>query len=200
MPPRTSLHSRPHVRAPTAAYLRTWLRANHATSSGAWIVYPLKGTAEDAPAWSDIVDELLSFGWIDSTAGKAEGGWKKLWACPRRAGSPWSKINRAKIAKLEEDGKMEEPGLEAVRRAREDGSWDRLASAWDGTVPGELERAFARYPGSREQFEGFPPGAKRILLERIAEAKRDETKERRADAIAEAAARGERWGFGGGKG
>ncbi|MFN3388378.1 MAG: YdeI/OmpD-associated family protein [Allosphingosinicella sp.] len=60
-----------------------------------------------------------------------------------------------------------------------------------GTPP-ELAAALAASPAARAQYDAFPPGARRDYDEWIAEAKRPETREKRAAQAAEWLAEGKR--------
>ena len=52
--------------------------------------------------------------------------------------------------------------------------------------------AFARHDDSRKNFDGFPPGVRKQILEWIYSAKRDETRAKRVEESARLAARNER--------
>jgi uncharacterized protein YdeI (YjbR/CyaY-like superfamily) len=43
---------------------------------------------------------------------------------PRRPRSKWSQINRLKVGKLIEEGRMKLAGLREVKRAKADGRWE----------------------------------------------------------------------------
>ena len=47
-------------------------------------------------------------------------------------------------------------------------------------VPAELERALARSPKAKAEFDKFPPSHRREVIGYIIEAKKPETRERRA--------------------
>ena len=59
-------------------------------------------------------------------------------------------------------------------------------------MPDDLQRGFARHAGSRAQWDGFPPGVRKQILEWIYSAKREETRAKRVEETASLAARGER--------
>jgi uncharacterized protein YdeI (YjbR/CyaY-like superfamily) len=52
-------------------------------------------------------------------------------------------------------------------------------------VPIELKRALARSPGAKAEFEKLPPSHKREVIGYIIEAKKPETRERRAAKTAD---------------
>ncbi|TWH75757.1 YdeI/OmpD-associated family protein [Modestobacter roseus] len=115
-----------------------------------------------------------------------------LWFSPRQAGSAWSRPNKQRIAELEEAGLLTPSGRATVERARADGSWSRLDEVEDLVVPADLSAAFDAIPEAREQWAGFPPSARRAILEWIVQARRPETRARRVAETARLAARGER--------
>jgi uncharacterized protein YdeI (YjbR/CyaY-like superfamily) len=83
-------------------------------------------------------------------------------------------------------------GRAVVEAARADGSWTLLDLVEDLVVPDDLAAALDAHPGARRQWEGFPPSARRGILEWIVQAKRDATRRQRVATTAELAARGER--------
>ena len=170
----------------------TWLDGNHATSTGVWLVMWKKATGRQVVTYEVAVIEALRFGWVDSLARALDAERSMLWFSPRKPGSGWSRPNKERIAKLEGDGRMHPAGDAVLAAARADGSWTLLDDVEALVVPPDLEAAFARHPGARDRWDGFPRSARRAILEWIVQAKRPETRQRRIDETAERAARGER--------
>jgi len=173
------------------AELRAWLSANHSRTASIWLVTWKKHTPHHVP-YSEVVDEALCFGWIDSQPKLLDADRSMLRLSPRKPGSGWSKVNKDKIESLTRAGLMAEPGLEKIAAAKRDGSWSRLDAANADTLPSDLVAAFARYPGAAENFAVFPPSARRAILEWISLAKRPETRAARIEETASLAAKGER--------
>ena len=169
---------------------RTWLVANHDSSSGVWVVYPKKSAGLTWPQYEDLILEALCFGWIDGTLRPVDAARTSLYFCPRRKGSIWAATNKARVEQLSAQGRMHPAGLAAIERARADGSWTVLDRSEALIPPDELVRAFARHPGSAEQFEAFPASARKQLIYRVDSAKRPDTRQRRADEIARLAQQG----------
>ena len=95
--------------------LRDWLMVNHATSKEAWItINRSKQPREDAIPYVDMVEELLCFGWIDSTVKRLPDGRNAQRISPRRKGSHWTKLNLERCANLSAKGLMTEAGLHAM--------------------------------------------------------------------------------------
>jgi uncharacterized protein YdeI (YjbR/CyaY-like superfamily) len=171
---------------------RTWLREHHNASSGVWVITYKKSARLPGPTYEDLVLEALCFGWIDSRPGRVDDQRTKLYLSPRRRGSGWSASNKDRIAALTEQGLMTPAGQAVIDAAIADGSWNRLDASNSLEIPRELGAAFRRYPGSRRHFDGFPASVRRQLIFAVTDAKRDDTRCRRAEEIASKAQQGER--------
>jgi uncharacterized protein YdeI (YjbR/CyaY-like superfamily) len=101
-----------------------WLAEHHAEAQEVWIKIAKKGSGVESVSHDEAVEVALRYGWIDSQArGVDEDFWVQRFT-PRRAGSPWSKINRERATRLIERGEMQPAGLREVERAKADGRWD----------------------------------------------------------------------------
>lgn len=115
-----------------------------------------------------------------------------MWFAPRRKGSVWTRINKSRIARLEEAGLMEPAGAAAVATAKETGAWTLMDPVEDRIVPDDLAAAFDLHRGSREHWDSWSPSAQKLILTWIVLAKKPETRAARVATTAEKAARGER--------
>jgi uncharacterized protein YdeI (YjbR/CyaY-like superfamily) len=168
----------------TAAEWRAWLAENGERAQGVWLVQYKPRTGKPAIGYEEAVCEALCFGWIDATYRRIDDERGALWWSPRRKGSLWARTNKARVERLEAEGRMTDAGRAAIERARADGSWTLLEPVEDLVVPDDLAAAFADRAGAREQWESFPPTAQRAYLLWIYTAKRAAT---RADRVAETA-------------
>jgi uncharacterized protein YdeI (YjbR/CyaY-like superfamily) len=167
--------------------LHTWLLEHHDDSPGCWLVTWKKGRGPYVP-WTELVRELLCFGWIDSRGQRVDDDRTSLLVTPRRPGSGWSKVNKAHLEVLLREGRMHAAGLAAVERAKADGSWTRLDAVETLVEPEDLRAALDAVPAARAAFDAFPPSARRALLEWIGTAKREQTRASRiASTVTEAA-------------
>ena len=180
------------VHPETRAEWRAWLEANHERREGVWLV-SWRSAAGDRPrlTYEDQIGEALCFGWVDAVVNTIDAQRTSIWMSPRRRGSGWSRPNKLRVAQLEADGLMQESGRRVIEAAQADGSWAMYDAAEDGIVADDLAAAFEVVPGSRERFDGFTKGSRKVMLAWLAQAKRPETRAARAVAIAEAAGRGE---------
>lgn len=162
---------------------RKWLKVNHKVKENVWLIQYRKETGKATISWSEAVDEALCFGWIDGTRRTIDDERFTQFFSKRKPGSTWSKINKEKIVKLAEAGKMTPAGLEVIERAKQNGSWTILDEVEELTIPKELEAAFKNHKGSKEFFMSLSKSAKKMMLHRVALAKRDETKQKRVTEI-----------------
>ena len=171
---------------------RAWLAAHHTQPDGVWTVRYKKGAGRPTLTVRDLVEEALCVGWIDSLPRRLDAERTMLYVAPRKAGSNWSGLNKRYVADLTARGLMRPAGLAAVERAQADGSWTALDEVEKLVVPDDLAAAFDTHPGSRAEWDAFPPSARRGILEWILNAKRPTTRQRRLDETARLAAQGER--------
>lgn len=169
---------------------RQWLVEHHETETGIWLVFD-KGPGRKLQ-WSDVVKEALCFGWIDGRANKVSDTQSKIYVSKRKPKGMWSKVNKAHVENLIAAGLMMPAGLAAIERAKENGAWDILNNSDNLILPPELESEFAKHPVARENFEGFAPSSKRLLLHWIYDAKTDATRQKRVTQTVESAERGEK--------
>ena len=168
-----------------------WLREHHRQPRGVWLVN-MRRAADQAFSYEDSVLEALRYGWVDSTVRGVDEDRSMMWFAPRRKGSVWTRINKGRIARLEEAGLMEPAGAAAVATAKETGTWTLMDPVEDRIVPDDLAAAFDRHPGAREHWESWSPSAQKLILTWIVLAKKPETRAARVATTAEKAARGEK--------
>ncbi|GAA5123183.1 YdeI/OmpD-associated family protein [Alloalcanivorax gelatiniphagus] len=167
----------------------TWLREHHTRPTGVWVVSPR--TATDRPfSYEEAVLEALRYGWVDSTVKPVDERRSMQWFAPRRAGSMWTRINKGRVARLEEAGLMEPAGAAAVADAKKTGMWTLMDDVEDGVVPDDLAAAFDRFPGSRAHWDSWSASAQKMILTWIVLARRPETRAARVETTAEQAAQG----------
>jgi len=174
------------------AQWRAWLSDQHAVASGVWLCSWKAVTGRVACPYPDQVEEAICFGWIDSTASTLDEDRSLQLFTPRRPKSSWTRLNRRRVADMEAAGLMTEAGRAAVEIAQHNGWWAIYDQVEDLIEPPELVLALDADPAARASWDGFPPGARKMMLWWVVSAAKAETKARRAATIAERAARGER--------
>ncbi|MBM4407140.1 MAG: hypothetical protein FJ038_00735 [Chloroflexi bacterium] len=185
----STLDAAPQIQFDGRDEWRAWLEANHATSGGVWVATWRSSTGRPRLEYEPAIEEAFCFGWVDGQGGTVDANRGKLYFAPRRRGSPWATSNKGRVERLLAAGRMAPSGIAAVERAKADGSWTVFDSAARLEEPPELIASLDARPHARDHWNGFTVSVRRMSLEYIALAKRPETRQRRADAIAEAAAR-----------
>jgi uncharacterized protein YdeI (YjbR/CyaY-like superfamily) len=179
---------RPKLHVSSGAELREWLAANHDSSDGVWLVTYRKGTSGPYLDMAAIIDELLAYGWIDSSQKRFDDERSQLQITPRKTRSNWSKRNKDRVERLLAAGRMAAPGLALVEHAKRTGTWSALDGVERLEEPDDLRAALDREPAARRHWDQFPPSSRRAILEWIVTAKREATRARRVSETVELAA------------
>ena len=172
----------------TRAAWRAWLEQHHRQSDGVWLVSYKKATGKALFDYDEAVEEALCFGWIDSKPNKLDDERAMLWFAPRKAGTGWSRLNKARAEKMIAAGQMMPAGLAKIAAAKQDGSWGALDAIEELAIPAELDLALNANPIAAQYFQAFPRSVKRAILEWIANAKKPETRAKRIEETARLAA------------
>lgn len=166
---------------------RKWLEKNHLSVQAVWLVLYKKTSNKASIIWSDAVEEALCFGWIDSKKVSIDNERSHQFFSKRKAKSTWSKINKAKIARLIASGQMAEEGYNSIEIAKQNGSWTILDEVEALKIPKDLDKSFKAKPGSKDYFLSLSKSVKKMMLQWIILAKRPETRQKRIDEIADLA-------------
>jgi uncharacterized protein YdeI (YjbR/CyaY-like superfamily) len=192
MPKSTRLDRLEDVHPKTRAEWRAWLQRNHLQAESVWIVTYKASSGKPRLTIDDIVEEAIAFGWIDSLPRRVDAERTKLMISPRKPGSAWSAINKARAERMIERGQMTPSGFAKIDAAKQSGGWSKLDAVEALKLPADLQVAFDRHPGAATAFSGFPRSARRGILEWIEQAKQSETRNRRVEETARLAAEGVR--------
>jgi len=168
---------------------RDWLAENHAISDGVWLVYYKKDTGKPTVTYDEAVEEALCFGWIDSVPNKLDSERYKQLFSPRNAKSPWSKLNKERVARLLEDELITEAGLAKIDVAKQNGFWTIYDPVEALEIPEDLQQALAANSVAEGYFRAFAPTYKKGILWWIISAKRPETRQKRIDKTVAMAAK-----------
>ncbi len=177
---------------PDLAAWQAWLAVEHGRAAPIWLVLQKGGGGLRQEA---AIEEALCWGWIDSLPRKLdERRWMLLFSS-RKPGSPWSRVNKARVEAMLAAGRMRPPGLARLAAARADGSWDVYEVAETLVEPPDLQAALDGWPGARAAWDGFAPSARKGILWWVASAKTPATRAKRVAEVARLAAIGLRANF-----
>ncbi len=169
-----------------------WLARNHSGKKAVWLIIYHKENPTPSITYPEAVDEALCWGWVDSKPNKRDEESFYQYFSARNPKSNWSKVNKEKVERLLAENRMQPAGLAMIEQARTSGTWDALNEVEDGIIPDDLQAAFAKYPGSEENFHSFPRFTRRSILEWIFNAKRPATRAKRVEETASLAAENKR--------
>lgn len=123
---------------------RRWLQQNHADRDCCWVICSRGRPVEGKLAYIDAVEEALCFGWIDSTTGNIDGRFCNRFG-PRRKGSHWTELNKARVRRLERLGLMTDAGRAVLPDMDEVPPTDANMARWFRQHP-DMEQRFMSYP------------------------------------------------------
>lgn len=177
-----------------AVAFEAWLRDNHQSCDGFWMHFAKKGASRTSVTYAEAVDLSLCYGWIDGQAKSLDEESYLQRFTPRRARSIWSKINREKVARLIETGRMQPAGLAEVERAKSDGRWEQAYDSPSTSRPPEdLLAELAKNPAAAASFETLNASNRYAILWRLQTAKKPETRKNRMEKILGMLERGEKF-------
>ncbi len=176
-----------------AAGFAEWIAAHHASCDGVWLRIAKKASGLASITYHEALDEALAWGWIDGIRRSFDDATFVQRFTPRRAKSVWSQINREKVAVLVEAGRMREPGMREVERAKADGRWDAAyAPQRNLEPPDDLRAALAKNKKASASFETLNAVNRYAVIRRVLMAKKPETRERKIREFVAMLARGGR--------
>jgi uncharacterized protein YdeI (YjbR/CyaY-like superfamily) len=142
---------------------RSWLAANHASANEIWLVQYKKHTGKPSIPYGDAVEEALCYGWIDSIAKYLDEERSAQRYTPRRKNSNLSELNKERIRRMIELGKMTEAGLNSILQY--------LEYTADGKpvvvlfkMPTDILTELKSDPQVWQNFENFPEYYKHIRI------------------------------------
>jgi uncharacterized protein YdeI (YjbR/CyaY-like superfamily) len=164
---------------------------NHTRVEAVWLVTYRKSAPAKYITTDQVLDELVSFGWIDGIRRKVDDERTMQLISPRRT-KPWARSYKVRAERLIAAGRMDQAGLDSVEAARASGAWDEMNDVDDLVVPDDLREALNAIPPALEVFDAFPPSVTRNILRWIAAAKTATTRTKRITATVEEARQGRR--------
>jgi uncharacterized protein YdeI (YjbR/CyaY-like superfamily) len=178
--------------AATREEWRDWLARHHEEASEIWLVSYRKAVGKPGVAYNDAVEEALCFGWIDSTRKRFDDESSAQRYTPRRPGSSFSQINKERLARMIDRGRVAPAVLAALTDSEDDIRPESFR------VPADIEVALRSEPEAWRHWESWPPGYRRIRAAYVDSARdRDHGEFRkRLDNLVRKTAAGKQFGYG----
>jgi uncharacterized protein YdeI (YjbR/CyaY-like superfamily) len=160
---------------------REWLGENHATQDEVWLIYFKGQNAKMQVSYEESVEEALCFGWIDSVIQKIDDEKYVRKFTPRRNSSRWSALNRRRVARMIQEGKMTEAGLAvlSVTDEKDDNGQTAERAELHRIPPPFLVRRLKQNKPAWDNFQALAPSYRRNYIGWICAAKTEETRDRR---------------------
>lgn len=177
----------------TPAKFRAWLEQHHEDRRELWVGFYKKSSGRPSITWQEAVDEALCFGWIDGIRKSVDDDSYANRFTPRTSKSTWSAVNIARAKELQRLGRMHPAGLKAfAARADERSAIYSYEQRHGASLEPEQELRLRRNAKAWQFFQAQPPSYRKAAIWWIVSAKKDETRQRRLDALIEDSANGRR--------
>ena len=163
--------------------LRSWLLKNHHQSESVWLVTYKKSEFDKYVSRWEVLDELISFGWIDGIRRKLDD-LRTMQLISKRKVEHWARTYKERAEKLIEEGKMHESGLKSITVSKASGLWDFMDDVDYLIVPKDLSEALLTFEGATDFFASINESSKRFVLRWIKLAKTEKTRQKRIQEIA----------------
>jgi uncharacterized protein YdeI (YjbR/CyaY-like superfamily) len=186
---KTEHFTRVEVRS--SAELREWLRTHHEQEDSVWLVTYKKAEGERYLSTSQVLDELLCFGWIDGIRRKLDDRRTMQLISPRKT-QHWTASYKKRAARLIDENRMEPAGFAAIEAGKNSGLWNFMDDVDRLIIPPDLRAALDSRPGAREFFEAINASSKRNALRYVKLAKTEKTRSNRIRKLADLAATGQK--------
>ncbi|MGV9709457.1 YdeI/OmpD-associated family protein [Gordonia sp. NPDC003424] len=181
-----------HIHPGTLDEWHDWLRNHHAESAGVWLVFWRKESGNPPLDYDGAVREALCWGWVDGHTRTIDDHRRGMWFTRRGRNSAWAASNKARVAELLEQGRMQPAGQAVIDDAQSRGLWTLLDDAEALIESPELAAALDAVPIARANWDAFPPSARKAGLTQLAFAKQPATKAKRIATLVDKAERNER--------
>ena len=172
------------------AQFRQWLERNHDRATELLVGFHKKSAGKKSITYGEALDEALCFGWIDGVRKNLNETSYTIRFTPRKPRSIWSLVNVNHVERLKKERRMHAAGLEAyaLRDPRRTGIYSFENRPRE--LSPEYEKSFRQNKTAWKFFQEQPPGYKRLMIFRIMEGKREETRLRRLKQLIESSEKG----------
>ena len=158
---------------------RAWLAKNHAKEKELIVRLFKVHAKHKGIGYREALDEALCWGWIDGVVRRLDEDSFQQRYTPRREKSNWSAVNIKRMKALIAEGKVAQPGLDAfARRGKTKAAPYSYENRGLKLDPAFVKR-FRAEPTAWKFFEALPAGYRNLMVYRVMDAKRPETRERR---------------------
>ena len=155
--------------------LRDWLAKHHARSGSVWLVTWKKAANAPYVSRDEVLDQLISFGWIDGIRRQLDEKKTMQLISPRKQ-QAWAKSYKDRAERLEASGQMQEAGRAAIMFSKQSGLWNDTDEVDALVIPKDLQDALFANEVAWQFFSASAPSYRRNVLRWLHAAKREETR------------------------
>lgn len=169
-----------------------WLAKHHDKEDEVWIKIHKVSSGRASITVKQAIDVVLCWGWIDAVRkGLDDKSYLQRYT-PRRGKSIWSKVNVGNVARLIQEGRMTQHGLEEVEAAKADGRWDRAyGSGKEMRIPDDLQAAIDAEPLAAKMLPSLSAQNRFALAFRVHNMKTAAGRKKKIEAFVAMLVRGE---------
>ncbi|MFL5733718.1 MAG: YdeI/OmpD-associated family protein [Chloroflexia bacterium] len=176
----------------TPAEFREWLEANHDKAGELWLGFYKKGSGKTGITYAQAVDEALCFGWIDGIRKSLDAASYTNRFTPRRPGSVWSNVNINRVHELIELGLMRPSGLAEFNKRDEGRARQYSYERENAELDEPYQERFQANKQAWDFFQAQAPSYCKLANWWVMSARKEETRQRRLDALIEGSEQGMR--------
>ncbi len=171
--------------------LRLWLEKNHGNEESVWLVTFKKEVSDKYVSTSEVLDELLSFGWIDGIRRKLDETRTMQLISPRKT-QHWTKTYKDRAQKLIDQDLMQPAGYASIEAGKKSGLWHFMDDVDALIIPRDLKEALKAKSTALNFFESINPSSKRFVLRWLKLSKTEKTRSKRIQQLVDLSAKGEK--------
>ncbi len=160
---------------------RKWLEKNHNKQKEVWVLFYKVHTKKKSLRYAEAVEEALCFGWIDGIVKRIDDEKHAQRYTPRKPRSYWSNVNKERVKRMIEEGKMTDAGLAKIKDAKKSGWWQNAYTTTrrDYEISEEMKKVLMSDKVAWINFQNFGKGAQNTYIFWVNYAQRQETKKKR---------------------
>jgi uncharacterized protein YdeI (YjbR/CyaY-like superfamily) len=160
-----------------------WLEKNHEKETELIVGFWKTHTAKPSMTWSESVDQVLCFGWIDGVRRSIDEDSYTIRFTPRKPTSIWSKINIDKVEALTKQGLMRPAGMAAFEKRTANKSKVYSFEQENIAFDKKQEKLFKANKKAWEFFQSAPPSYRKPATWYVISAKQEATREKRLNEL-----------------
>lgn len=162
---------------------RKWLAENHDKKTELLVGFYKVGSGKQSITWSESVDQVLCYGWIDGVRTSVDENSYSIRFTPRKSSSIWSDINIRKVKKFTKEGLMHASGIAAFEKRTEAKS--KIYTHENAEI--EFSPAFVKQFKANKKawkyFEALAPSYRKLSKNWVMSAKQEATQIKRLNQI-----------------